>query len=141
MKKTITTNSEEETFAAAEELGRKVKKGDVIALYGELGTGKTIFVKGIARGLGIDEVITSPTFTLLEIYPGSLPLYHFDLYRIESEREFEKLGFEEYWDGEGVSVIEWADRAQSLLPENSITIKIKYLNSTQRKITIEYPCH
>ena len=139
MKKEIVTNSEEETLQWAEELGKRSKMGNVYALHGELGAGKTIIAKGIAKGLGIEDDITSPSFILLEIYPNKLPLYHFDLYRIDNDDEFDGLCFEEYWRGDGISVIEWAEKAGSRLPESSITIKIEWLDSDKRRIVIEYP--
>ena len=139
MKKIIITNSVEETLQWGEELGKSSIIGDVFALNGELGVGKTVVAKGIAKGLGINEDITSPSFVLLEIYPNKLPLYHFDLYRIDSEIEFDRLNFEEYWNGDGISVIEWAEKADIRLPENSIKIKIEWLDSDKRRIEIEYP--
>jgi len=134
----ITTKTPEETFNMAVDLGKNSKKGSVFALYGDLGTGKTIIAKGIASGLGITEDITSPTFTLLDVHPGCIPLYHFDLYRIEYDEEFDQLCFEEYWEGDGVSVIEWAERAEHRLPENVIKIHLQYLNDSSRRIKIEY---
>lgn len=139
MKREFITNSEEETLSLAEDLGKRARGGEVFALFGELGTGKTIIAKGIARGLGIKEVITSPTFNLLEIYQNEFPLYHFDLFRIEKDDEFDQLSFEEYWEGDGISVIEWADRALLRLPPSAIRITIEYINDTRRRITIEYP--
>lgn len=139
MKKIYITESAEETEKIGMEIGRNAKNGDVIALSGELGTGKTALTRGIAEGLGITEDITSPTFSLMEIYEGSKTLYHFDLYRIEDDREFDNLCFEEYWENEGISVIEWAERASGRLPEARIQIKIEYINSTNRRITVEYP--
>jgi len=139
MKEEMTSHSESETLELGRRLGASAAPGTVYGLYGELGTGKTILAKGIALGLGITEDITSPTFTLLEIYPGPLPLYHFDLYRIEDPREFDNLGFDEYLEGDGVSVIEWADRAGSALPPETITVSISFLDGVTRKIAIEYP--
>ena len=139
MKKEFISDSEEETLRFAEKLGRAALKGDIFALFGDLGTGKTIIAKGIAKGLGIDEEVTSPTFNLLEVYQNKLPLYHFDLFRIENNDEFNQLFFEEYWEGDGVSVIEWADRAISRLPAGAIRINIEHLNESRRKIVIEYP--
>ncbi len=138
--KTIITNSEEETGLFAFELGKKSKPGDIFALRGDLGCGKTILAKGIAKGLGIEDNITSPTFTLMEVYSAEVPLYHFDLYRIESEDELDNLFFEEYWEGDGVSVIEWAERAGERLPESRINIDIEYIDDSRRRIRIEYPC-
>jgi len=139
MKKTYTTHTPEETESLGVELGENAKDGDVIALHGELGTGKTALTRGIAKGLGIEEDITSPTFSLMEIHEGDKTLYHFDLYRIEDDREFDNLCFEEYWDNDGVSVIEWAERAMSRLPEKRIDIIIEYISSTERRITVEHP--
>ncbi|MBN2160575.1 MAG: tRNA (adenosine(37)-N6)-threonylcarbamoyltransferase complex ATPase subunit type 1 TsaE [Spirochaetes bacterium] len=139
MVRKIITRSEGETLSLAEELGRNAGPGSLFALTGELGTGKTIVAKGIAKGLGITDEITSPTFTLMEIYEGPVQLYHFDLYRIERSEELDRLFFEEYWDGDGVSVIEWADRAHGRLPAERVNITIEYLNDTSRSITIEYP--
>ena len=138
MKKTIISNSAEETFSFAREFVKKIHENSVIALRGDLGSGKTIFTKGIAEGLGITEDITSPTFSLMEIYEADIPLYHFDLYRIENLNEFENLRFEEYWEGDGVSVIEWPEKAGNLLPEKRIDIFIEYIDENRRKITVEY---
>mgnify|MGYP001381473796 FL=1 len=133
------TNSQEETFDVGYELGKKAKKGDIFGLIGDLGTGKTILAKGIAKGLGINEEITSPTFTLLEVYEAAIPLYHFDLYRISNDSELENLFFEEYWYGDGVSVIEWAERAMKRLPNDIFIIRLEYTGKNRRKITIEHP--
>lgn len=138
MKIVINTNSIEETIAFAKKLGDTATPGSIYALHGELGTGKTIIAKGIAAGLGIMEDITSPTFNLLEIYKGRIPLYHFDLYRIQDEQELDQLFFEEYWEGNGVSVIEWAERAKGRLTETTIHITIDYIDESRRTITIEY---
>jgi|GEM_PF-958335 len=133
------SSSVEETIAIGKELGTNSHNGDAIALIGDLGTGKTLLSKGIALGLEIKEDITSPTFALMEIYEGKVPMYHFDLYRIEYDEEFDNLCFEEYWEGDGVSVIEWADRAGDRLPDKTIKISLEYLNETDRRISIEYP--
>jgi tRNA threonylcarbamoyladenosine biosynthesis protein TsaE len=139
MKRTVITRTEEETRALAEELGKNAVRGSVFALTGELGAGKTIIAKGVARGMGITDEITSPTFTLMEIYEAPVPLYHFDLYRINREEELDQLFFEEYWEGDGVSVIEWADRAPGRLPDGRVSITIGYIDETSRSVTIEYP--
>lgn len=133
------SHSEEETRAFAEKLGMGALPGAVFAITGGLGTGKTIMAKGIARGMGIHEEITSPTFTLMEIYEGTIPLYHFDLYRIENPGELDQLFFEEYWEGDGVSVIEWAERAAGRLPAGRTAITIERIGETSRRITIERP--
>ena len=133
------TGSTEETLELARKLGENARPGDVFALYGDLGSGKTVMAKGIASGLGITTDITSPTFTLMEVYRGRYMLYHFDLYRIESSDEFENLFFEEYWEGGGVSVIEWAERAEDRLPDKIIRIHMTAIDENSRSITIEYP--
>lgn len=133
----ISSKSPEDTFEAGKALGKRTCRGDVFALTGELGCGKTVLAKGIARGMGIADEITSPTFTLLEIYEGYLPLYHFDLYRIEDSRELDNLFFEEYWEGDGVSVIEWAERAKGRLPKHTTHITLEYIDETTRRIRIE----
>lgn len=139
MKIEAITKSDAETMLFSEKLGRHAQPGDLFAVTGDLGAGKTVFAKGIAKGLEVPEEITSPTFTLLETYDGRLMFYHFDLYRIENRNEFNNLNFEEYWEGAGVSVVEWADKAAGLLPLNSINVNIEYLSENERRIAIEYP--
>ncbi len=138
MKKTFISNSETETFSFARKFAGDIRRSTVIALRGDLGSGKTIFTKGLAQGLGITEDITSPTFSLMEIYEGDINLYHFDLYRIENLNEFDNLRFEEYWEGDGVSIIEWPEKAEDLLPGKRIDIIIEYIDEFRREITIEY---
>ena len=135
----IITESPEETLKWAEDLGRSARRGNIYALSGELGSGKTIIAKGIARGMGINEDITSPTFLFVEIYDNTIPLYHFDLYRIRGDGELDELNFEEYWEGSGVSVIEWAEKASGRLTENIIKININWEGESKRRISIEYP--
>ncbi|MCU0846960.1 MAG: tRNA (adenosine(37)-N6)-threonylcarbamoyltransferase complex ATPase subunit type 1 TsaE [Spirochaetes bacterium] len=139
MKRIFSSHTHEKTFEIAKNLGKTAGKGDIFALYGDLGSGKTVMAKGIASGMGIKEEVTSPTFNLLEVYDGRLTLYHFDLYRIESEKELDMLFFEEYWEGDGVSVIEWAERAGTRLPERIIRVGLEYVDETTRRISIEYP--
>ncbi len=133
---TFCTDSAEKTVLLGEKIGQIIKPGDIIALHGSLGCGKTTIVKGIARGLGIDEEITSPSFTLISEYTGRIPLYHMDLYRIDNLEEFELLGAEEMLYGPGVSLIEWAEKIEQLLPEYhiSITFFIDHENNRQIKI-------
>jgi tRNA threonylcarbamoyladenosine biosynthesis protein TsaE len=117
--------SSEETEKFAFEIAQKIKKGDIICLDGDLGTGKTVFTKGFARGLGITEYITSPTFTTInEYYSGRMPFYHFDVYRLESSDELYDIGYEQYFYGEGVCVVEWAEIIEDALPENAVRINI-----------------
>jgi len=125
----VSTETPEETFTLARRLARHLHPGDVIALEGDLGAGKTTFTKGLAAGLGVEQMINSPTFTLMKAYRGRLPFYHFDAYRLEGE---EDLGFEEYFYGEGVSVIEWASKLGDLLPEERLTIHIRRLEGDNR---------
>lgn len=109
------------------DLGSRLQKGDILALIGDLGTGKTALTKAIARGMGITDTITSPTFTIVQEYTGGrLPLYHFDVYRINDPEEMYELGYEEYFFGEGVCIIEWADLIQELLPEETKIIRLEY---------------
>ncbi|MCL1910823.1 MAG: tRNA (adenosine(37)-N6)-threonylcarbamoyltransferase complex ATPase subunit type 1 TsaE [Leptospirales bacterium] len=138
-KETFMSRSVEETVSYFFDVGQRARAGDVYALHGELGAGKTVIASAIARGMGIVGDVTSPTFALLEIYDGRLPLYHFDLYRVNDERELDNLFFEEYWEGDGVSVIEWPEIAAGRLPAIIIKIKIEYIDENTRKISLEYP--
>ena len=136
----IETRSPEETFRLGEELGRKAVPGQVFTLTGDLGVGKTVFTQGLAKGLGIEEPVNSPTFTIVQVYEeGRLPFYHFDVYRIGDVEEMEEVGFEDYVMGEGVSLIEWANLIEEILPEKRTEILIeKDLEQgfDYRKITI-----
>lgn len=139
MKQVIESRSCGETLEIAEKIGSMASRGDIITLSGDLGTGKTVFARGIASGLGIEEYITSPTFSLMEVHDGNMPLYHFDLYRIEKPSELDELFFEEYWEGDGVSVIEWPERAAGRLPDRVISVTLEYTGPESRRITIEHP--
>lgn len=134
--RSVLTDSDKETLLAGEEFSKTLKEGDVVALNGDLGAGKTVFVKGIAKGLHIADIVTSPTFTILREYKGSLPLYHFDVYRISDPEEMFEIGFSEYLDGCGVSVIEWAEKVEELLPECRIEVLIKKIGNNKREIII-----
>lgn len=118
----IKTLSPEETAGLGEKLAPFLNAGDLICLNGDLGAGKTRFVQGLARGLGVDGPVTSPTFTLINEYQGKLPLYHMDVYRLGDPLEMEDLGYEEYFYGDGVTVMEWAGRVKELLPEERLDI-------------------
>ena len=123
--KEITLNNSDETNALGAQLASKLQAGDVIVLNGDLGAGKTTFTKGIAKGLGIKEIIKSPTFTIIREYQdGRLPLYHMDAYRLENGGA-EDLGLDEYFDGDGVSVVEWAQFAEDELPDEFLAITFK----------------
>lgn len=127
IKRIIQINDEEESKKFGFELGRNAAAGQVIALAGDLGTGKTTLTKAIARGLGITETVNSPTFTIVkEYYSGRIPLYHFDVYRIGDPDELFNIGADEYFDGSGLCVVEWADMVQEELPEDSLYIYIEY---------------
>ena len=123
MKKYI-SNSAADTQKIAAELVNTLTPGSVICMYGDLGAGKTAFVQGMAVALEIDEPVTSPTFTIVNEYYGKMPLYHFDVYRIGSSDEMFEIGFDEYIDGDGISVIEWAELIEDILPEDRINITI-----------------
>ena len=126
IKKILDSLSEKETFAIAKELAEKAKAGEVYCLSRDLGVGKTIFTKGFAAGLGITEPVSSPTFTIVQIYEeGRLPLYHFDVYRIEDIEEMEEIGYEDCFYGEGVCLVEWAELIKEILPENCKKILIE----------------
>ena len=118
------SNSYEETQKIATDFAKTLKEGDVLCMYGDLGVGKTAFVQGLAKGLEIDEPITSPTFTIVNEYSGTLPLYHFDVYRIADSDEMYEIGYEEYVYGDGVSVIEWPQLIDDILPEKRYDIEI-----------------
>ena len=137
MRKTITTHSAEETAHLGERLGARLRPGDVVALYGDLGAGKTTLTKGIAKGLGVASDVHSPTFTLIHEHPGRTPLYHVDLYRILGEAEVETIGVEECVYGGGVTVIEWADRMRSMLPEERLDIDMRRAGETERTLVLE----
>ena len=137
----LESKSPEDTFQIGMRLGKLAEAGEVYTLTGDLGVGKTVFTQGFAKGLGIEESVNSPTFTILQIYEGGrLPLYHFDVYRIGSVEEMEETGFEEYIMGDGVSLIEWADLIEEILPRKRTRVLIeKDLEKgfDYRRITVE----
>ena len=119
------SNSAQETFDFGVQLGKGALPGQVICLDGDLGTGKTVLTKGIAAGLGIEEPVVSPTFTIMQIYDqGRLPLYHFDVYRIDDPDEMEEIGYREYFYGSGVTIIEWSELIADILPQDAVRIRI-----------------
>jgi tRNA threonylcarbamoyladenosine biosynthesis protein TsaE len=134
----LISGNPEETFLIGMTIGENLDVSDVVALVGELGTGKTCLTQGIARGIGVPEGnrITSPSFTLINEYQGRMILYHFDLYRLTGIRDIEDMGYEDYLFGEGVSVIEWADKIKDFLPDQTLFISFKYLDENKRKILI-----
>ena len=120
------SHSDRETYQLGRDLGRKAQPGQVICLNGDMGTGKTVFTKGFAEGLGISETVNSPTFTILSVYEeGRIPLYHFDVYRIGDPWEMDEIGFDEYVDGDGVCLIEWADQIRDILPPERMDVRIE----------------
>ena len=131
------SNSAEDTIKIGKLIGSSLTKGTVIAYKGTLAAGKTTLTKGIAESLEIDEVITSPTFTLVSEYEGKLPLYHFDVYRLDSVEDFLNIGSEEMMYGDGVCAIEWSEKIESALPKDAIIIDIEILTPETRKITIK----
>ena len=137
----IETRSPEETFALGEKIGRQARKGQVYTLTGDLGTGKTVFTQGVAAGLGIRESVNSPTFTIVQVYEeGRLPFYHFDVYRIGDIEEMEEIGYDDYFFGKGICLIEWAELIEEILPDDRISITIEKdlaQGFDYRRITVE----
>ena len=137
----IETENPEETFALGQKIGRAATPGQVYTLTGDLGVGKTVFTQGVASGLGITEPVNSPTFTIVQVYEeGRLPFYHFDVYRIGDIEEMEEIGYDDYFFGEGICLIEWAELIEEILPESRISITIEKDLSRgfdYRRITIE----
>ena len=121
----IESFSEKDTFRLGETIGNECRRGDIVLLNGDLGVGKTVFTKGFGRGLGIEEPISSPTFTIIQIYDsGRIPLYHFDVYRIADPEEMDEIGYEDYFFGDGVCLVEWASLIQELIPEHVMEVTI-----------------
>jgi len=131
----IKTNAVEETARLAARLAVLLRPGDVITLEGDLGAGKTAFTKGIANGLGVKRTVSSPTFTIIKEYEGELPLYHMDVYRLEHSEE--DIGFTEYFNGEGITVVEWAQFIEDFLPKERLNIHISYLDEQTRLLTFD----
>jgi len=143
--KTFVTGSPEETERLAVRLSARLRAGDIIGLVGELGGGKTCFVRGLARGLGLTCHVKSPSFNLLNIYEGGkgegsagIPLYHIDLYRLGNDAEFFEAGLEEYIYSEGISVIEWADKFPGFLDRCALVVRFAHTGETRREITVEF---
>ena len=141
VKLVVETRSPEETFALGEKIGRTALPGQIYTLTGDLGVGKTVLTQGVAAGLGIREAVSSPTFTIVQVYEeGRLPFYHFDVYRIGDIEEMEEIGYDDYFFGNGVCLIEWAELIADILPEEHISIKIEKDLSQgfdYRRITVE----
>lgn len=132
------SHSVEETINFAKKLSASLKKGDVLGLFGNLGSGKTTFIKGLAKGLGLESKVSSPSFVILKVYSSekNIPLYHFDLYRLRSLKEIEDMGFEDFVSSAGISVIEWADKAIKLLPKHYLKIRIQIKGEDSRLIDL-----
>ena len=133
------TKSSEETIALGKKVGAKLKPGDILGFYGELGSGKTTMIKGIAMGLGVKEenLVKSPSFVMILEYKGRYPIYHIDLYRIKDAQELLSIGFDDYLYGDGVCLIEWAEKAKGYLSENIIKIELETISLEKRKIKIK----
>ncbi len=130
------TSCSEETQALGRQLAAGLEPGDVIAMIGELGSGKTCIIQGICQGLDVVDDVTSPTFTLINEYQGRLPVYHFDLYRLDDSESVLDIGFDEYVDGDGVCLIEWADKFPEILPEDRTEIRLNVLDADRRELKI-----
>lgn len=140
MTEVIESLREQDTYELGKRLGEDCKSGDIVLLNGDLGVGKTVFTKGFGKGLGIEEPISSPTFTIMQIYEqGRIPLYHFDVYRIADPEEMDEIGYEDYFFGNGVCLIEWASLIEELIPEHVIEVQIEKVlekGFDYRKITV-----
>jgi len=133
----IITKTPEETKALGEKLGKALKENDVVALSGELGAGKTTFIKGLAAGLKVRDFVSSPSFIIVNEYSGRTPFYHMDLYRLEGEEDIEDIAVTEYFNRGGVVAIEWAEKLKVLLPDRFIAVTIELLDGSRRKITLK----
>ena len=133
------SKSAQETINFAARFAKRLKAGDTIGLFGNLGSGKTTFTKGLAKGLGVEDAryVNSPTFVLIKEYEGRIPLYHFDLYRLDSLKDIEDLGFDDYLSSDGVMVIEWADKAEGLLPKGYFRVELITKKQDQRLIKVK----
>ena len=139
-KVSLTSNSEEETKLCAKRLALQLKAGDIVLLQGDLGAGKTTFVKGLAEGLKVTpKKVNSPTFVIMNYYKGKLPVYHFDLYRLGKPQELESLDFDEYFYGEGVSLIEWPERLGEHKPKQYYLVELAHKGENKRAVCISYP--
>ena len=132
----IITNDEAETVCWGEKLGQTLMPGAIVALYGELGAGKTAFTRGLAAGLGIHMSVSSPTFTIVNEYPGEIPLYHFDMYRLENEHELFNIGWDDYLERGGVCAVEWSEKVPGAFSPETIVVKIKSLGGDKRQLEI-----
>lgn len=132
----VITKSPEETKKLGKKLGKLTKPGDLLAFYGELGAGKTCFIQGISQGLKVKDYVTSPSFTIINEYKGKIPIFHFDLFRLNHAEEILELNYMEYFYGEGLTVIEWAEKIEAFLPQEHLKIDIKFKDHSQRIISL-----
>ena len=130
------TACEEETEAVGAALAETLRPGDVVALYGDLGAGKTAFVRGLARGLGVRETVSSPTFTIVNEYPGKIPLFHFDMYRLRDEQELFDIGWEDYLDRGGVCALEWSERVEGAIGPEAVRVTLRRADDAHREIVV-----
>ena len=135
----LSSKSPEQTLYWGKRLGELLERGDVVSLTGDLGAGKTTLTQGISAGLGVGEdcYVTSPTFTIINEYMGRVPVYHLDFYRIDLLSEVENLGLEEYFQGNGVALVEWAEKIKTFLPENYLMVLLEYVDDSVRKISMK----
>lgn len=133
----VISGSERQTIELGKKIAKACSSGAVVSLRGPLGSGKTILVKGIAEALGIDEAIISPSFTLVQEYEGTVPLHHLDLYRIDDNEEFESIGGEELLYNDGITVIEWGEKIETLLPSHTVFVTIEIIDNESRRITVK----
>ncbi len=130
------SNSCEETLQFGKKLAEKLKKGSIVAFFAPLGAGKTTLIKGLVQSLNAKIQVNSPTFIYMNIYEASLPIYHFDVYRLKNEEDFLNMGFEEYFSSDGICLIEWAENIEQILPKNILKVYISHLSENQREIKI-----
>jgi len=137
----LISDSREQTLEVGRLIGAILERGDIVALIGELGSGKTCLTQGMAKGLGVEEnvPVVSPTFTLINEYPGKIPLIHFDVYRLSGPRDLEDMGYEEYFEGGGIIVIEWAEKIRDILPAKTLFISMRYIDENTREMILEGP--
>jgi tRNA threonylcarbamoyladenosine biosynthesis protein TsaE len=138
MRQNFTSDSELDTYKIAYKFSEKLKQGDIVLFEGQLGAGKSIFIRGILNGLGVNEVIPSPTFTIVNEYKTKFSIYHFDFYRINDPYELYEIGFEEYIYSGGISLVEWASKAIDLMPDDAVKVDITILSDNKREITINW---
>ncbi|HAK72638.1 MAG TPA: tRNA (adenosine(37)-N6)-threonylcarbamoyltransferase complex ATPase subunit type 1 TsaE [Sporomusaceae bacterium] len=132
----IVSTAPEQSFSFGRQLGQLLQEGSVLCLIGDLGAGKTLLVQGIAQGLGLNEEITSPTFTVMNVYEGTIPVYHFDLYRLESPEQLVDIGFDEYTNAGGIAIIEWPDKFPGFMPDSYLRIELIKTGDNDRLIKV-----